>query len=96
MKKFFLMMLVVFSSMFVMVGCSDDTDALAEAVLESMEETFDKNPLTADIDVESVILVHEGDNNYSGVATLSNDDEVETVAISVVYDGKSFVWKVVE
>ena len=78
-------------------SCRLSTDELAKQVQSNMIETFQKEGMYLII-TEPLMLVHKGGNVYSGLMTVydDEDDEMLKLSVSVVYDGKTFVWEVVE
>ena len=73
---------------FVLAGCGPSKEELTSQVKASMEETLPAKVL-------SLVLVHEGNNKYSGSAELDGIFGVRRVSVEVVCDGESFYWKIV-
>ena len=71
------------------------TTELAEQVQVSILETWEDQEVEG-IEVESLILVHKSDNEYSGVLKLIEDGEDYSYTISVIYDGEYFSWEILE
>ena len=71
------------------------TTELAEQVQVSILETWEDQEVEG-IEVESLILVHKSDNEYSGVLKLIEDGEDYSYTVSVIYDGEYFSWEILE
>ena len=71
------------------------TTELAEQVQVSMVETWEEQEVEG-LEVESLILVHKSDNEYSGVLKTIEDGEEYSYTVSVIYDGEYFSWEILE
>ena len=71
------------------------TTELAEQVQVSIIETWEDQEVEG-VEVESLILVHKSDNEYSGVLKLIEDGEDYSYTVSVIYDGEYFSWEILE
>lgn len=69
------------------------TTELTEQVQVSMLETWEEEE---GLEVKSLVLVHKSDNEYSGVLKTIEDEEEYTYTVSVIYDGESFHWEILE
>ena len=91
MKKVCLFACTVLVAMVALLGCGPSTADLASGFKSSMEQKLAK----AGIRVDSVTLVHQGGNNYTGIAKLSKGSETEEVSLKVVCDNENFQWEIV-
>jgi len=71
------------------------TTELAEQVQVSMVETWEEQEVEG-LEVESLILVHKSDNEYSGVLKTIEYGEEYSYTVSVIYDGEYFSWEILE
>ncbi len=71
------------------------TTELAEQVQVSMVETWEEQEVEG-VEVESLILVHKSDNEYSGVLKTIEDEEEISYTVSVIYDGEYFSWQILD
>ncbi len=71
------------------------TTELAEQVEISMVETWEEQDVQG-LEVESLILVHKSENEYSGVLKTIEDEEEYSYTVSVVYDGEYFSWEILD
>ncbi len=71
------------------------TTELAEQVQVSMVETWEEQEIEG-LEVESLILVHKSDNEYSGVLKTIEDGEEYSYTVSVIYDGEYFSWEILD
>ncbi|MCC7300654.1 MAG: hypothetical protein IT583_06210 [Verrucomicrobia bacterium] len=79
-----------------LTGCGASTETLAKEVRASVEETFAKNPDLKDAQIKTFMLVHKGGKQYAGVLEGEINGEPLNLSIDVTYDGKAFMWKIVE
>lgn len=70
------------------------TQDLQAEVLQSIRETWAKEPSLANAQISSFNLVHKSGNQYEGLLDASLDGEREKLVIDVTYDGKQFMWQV--
>jgi len=96
MKKFMKVITMgLFLSMLLLVtSCKLSTNELAEEVKISMLETWEKDGITG-VTIESLILTHKADNEYSGILITIEDGEKMTYTVKVIYDGENMQWEVV-
>jgi hypothetical protein len=73
--------------------CKLSTEDLAKQVQEHIVETWKENGVDLTI-AKDLLLVKRSDNEYSGLITLFAEGETEQVTVNVIYDGKSFSWKI--
>ena len=90
----------IFALMFLMTTSCDmntrlSTTELAEQVQVSMVETWEEQEVEG-LEVESLILVHKSDNEYSGVLKTIEDGEEYSYTVSVIYDGEYFSWEILD
>ena len=71
------------------------TTELADQVQVSMVETWEEQEVEG-LEVESLILVHKSDNEYSGVLKTIEDGEEYSYTVSVIYDGEYFSWEILD
>ena len=71
------------------------TSTLESQVWQSIQDTFSKNPATANTQVKGLTLINESGNKYKGLLKLQTGQTTENVDIEVVYDGASFIWKII-
>jgi hypothetical protein len=76
-----------------LVSCKLSTEDLAKQVQESMIETWEENGIDLKV-TKDLLLIKKNDTEYSGLVTLSAEGETEQVTVNVIYDGKSFSWKI--
>lgn len=72
------------------------TKKLAEEVKASMIETFAEDEDLRYVNIDSLFLVHESGNKYSGIAEISCDGEKAKLSVNVICDGDSFMWEITE
>ena len=70
------------------------TSTLESQVWQSIQDTFSKKPATANTQVKGLTLINESGNKYKGLLKLQTGQATENVDIEVVYDGASFIWKI--
>lgn len=74
-----------------LTACSPSTDELTEQVKHSMEEKFK----SSGISIGNLILTKKGGAEYTGILQTKEPNGSFTYNVEVVYDGKSFTWKVI-
>lgn len=80
-------LLIAFLVSFVFVGCTVDKGALEKEVKKIMVETMrDKGQ---NLTITTLSLVHQGGNNYEGLAEGTLDGEEIQLDVYVVYDGEN-------
>lgn len=80
-----------------LTGCGASTEMLTKQVQASIEETWAKDPDLKNVKIKSFMLVHKGGNQYSGVLeTAATAGEALSLNLDVTYDGKAFVWKILD
>ena len=75
-------------------GCKMSTTQLTEEVRGHMVETWRGQGLN--IKINSLMLVHEQENKYSGILETNEDGEEFTYDVEVIYDGETFTWELME
>lgn len=75
-----------------MTNCRKSVDELTKEVIASMEGEFKPK----DIKIDSLVLTHKSDNEYTGFLETTEPNGNFKYEVEVIYDGKSFQWKVTE
>lgn len=71
-------------------------DELARRVAASIRNTWARMPSRAAWRVEHLKLTREGDSAYRGTLMVSRDGKHLVFRVKVQYDGKKFMWQIVE
>jgi hypothetical protein len=69
------------------------TSELAGIVKTNIQQTYAKNPQTANLVVDSLELVHKGGNDYDGILKFHSGAEHATLPVDVTFDGAQMTWK---
>jgi hypothetical protein len=70
------------------------TSVLQDEVAQSIRETWAKEPILANVKIDSFNLVHKSGNQYEGLLDATLSGERKKLVIDVTYDGKQFMWRV--
>ena len=92
-KVLFVGLFVLILSSAMLVSCRLSTSDLAKQVQEHMVDTLAENGTTVRV-TKDLQLVKKGNNEYSGLMTISANGQTQQISVSVVYDGKSFSWQI--
>ena len=91
---------IIFAGLFVLilsgamlVSCKLSTSELAKQVQEHIVETLSENGVNVRV-TKDLQLVKKGNNEYSGIMTISAGGQTQQISVNVVYDGKSFSWEI--
>jgi hypothetical protein len=90
------MIVVLLLGIGLLAGCGVSTETLTKQVRASIEETWAKDHDLKNLRIKSFMLVHKSGNQYAGVLEADADGEALSLNLDVVYDGKTFVWKVLD
>ena len=92
-KIMFVGLFVLILSGAMLVSCKLSTSELAKQVQEHMVDTWAESGINARV-TRDLQLVKKGNNEYSGLMTISTGGQTQQISVSVVYDGKSFSWMI--
>ena len=92
-KILFIGLFVIILSSAMLVSCKLSTSELAKQVQEHMVETWAESGINARV-INNLQLVKKGNNEYSGLMTISTGGQTQQISVSVVYDGDSFSWMI--
>ena len=84
---------VLILSCAMLVSCRLSTGELAKQVQEHMVDTWSESGISARV-TRDLQLVKKGNNEYSGLMTISTGGQTQQISVNVVYDGKSFSWQI--
>jgi hypothetical protein len=85
--KYFLILFTFFLS-----ACSLSVDDLTKQVKQNMQDELKQK----NISITSLVLTKKGGNEYSGILKTLEPNGNFTYTVEVIYDGKSFTWKITE
>ncbi len=77
---------------FFLSACSLSVDDLTKQVKQNMQDELKQK----NISITSLVLTKKGGNEYSGILKTLEPNGDFTYTVEVIYDGKSFTWKVTE
>ncbi len=74
------------------LGCRKNSAQIAEQVKVEMQQEFTKKPGLKELVIESVRLVKQSDEDFSGAAVGSINGEYVRFNVNCKYDGTSVLW----
>ena len=88
-----MLMMITSCDMNTRLTTTELTEQVQEHILEKWEELYSEEELD-EVELQSFILVHKSDNEYSGVLETIEYGEEYSYTVSVIYDGEYFSWEI--